>query len=143
MNDKHADTSSGQVELDGFIGEWIARDGWMKVTCLTAGAPPKEATEASNRQRIAAPVRHFPREGNPPIGAAVAALLDAGASPSPSISRRKPIETLWISRSVVKEMCTHCCIRYKNSLRWSGDKNDSCKAWHGVRVVHTEADVSG
>lgn len=43
MNDKHAGASSGQVELDGFIGEWIAKDGWMKVTCLTAGAPPKEA----------------------------------------------------------------------------------------------------
>lgn len=43
MNDRHAGTSSGQVELDGFIGEWTVKDGRMKLTCLTAGAPPKEA----------------------------------------------------------------------------------------------------
>lgn len=37
MSDKHVDASSGQVELDGFIGEWTVNDGRMKLTCLTAG----------------------------------------------------------------------------------------------------------
>lgn len=53
MNDKQAGASSGQVELDGFIGEWIAKDGWMKLTCLTAGAPPKEAQVDGDPEALA------------------------------------------------------------------------------------------
>lgn len=53
MSDKHADASSGQVELDGFIGEWTLKDGRLKLTCLTAGAPPKEAQVDEDPEALA------------------------------------------------------------------------------------------
>lgn len=53
MSDKHAGTSSGQVELDGFIGEWAVKDGQLKLTCLTAGAPPKEAQVNGDPEALA------------------------------------------------------------------------------------------
>ncbi|MBB6557526.1 hypothetical protein HNP48_000190 [Acidovorax soli] len=53
MSDKHVDASSGQVELDGFIGEWTVKDGRMKLTCLTAGASPKEAQVDGDPEALA------------------------------------------------------------------------------------------
>ncbi|MBB6558834.1 hypothetical protein HNP48_001498 [Acidovorax soli] len=53
MSDKQAGTSSGQVELDGFIGDWTVNDGRLKLTCLTAGAPPKEAQVDEDPEALA------------------------------------------------------------------------------------------
>lgn len=53
MNGKQTGASSGQVELDGFIGEWTLKDGRLKLTCLTAGAPPNEAQVDEDPEALA------------------------------------------------------------------------------------------